>query len=422
MKEAVAFVNVIVLAGAAYFYWRKENQFRKLFWPALILKVIAGICLGVIYFEYYNGIGDTAQYFVEGSWLSEVARKDPQKYFQFLWSSEGVAGLANQAPRALFFTKLVSVFNILSYDNYWIISAYLSIISFASAWFLLKTISKCVPEVTIPAIIALLFFPSVVFWSSGVIKECVSTAATFFLVAIFLKIWFRHRVKTIEWLLAIVAVWILWALKYYILAVLGMAMSIALLYELVFRRFVAGYGVVVKLLICIALGIVLFFIVTFQHPNFHPEIIVQVIADNYYEFQKLSDPEDVISFNGLQPDFFNLLMHSPKAVFSGLYRPFLWEAGNLLQLVIALENFLLLAMSMFAIRYINPVFKSPHRLLVLMVLFYTIILCAFLTLSTPNFGTLSRYRVAFLPFFVLVLFSNRQMLNILNRSFGGLIR
>src|SRR5690242_17133896 len=102
MKEAVAFVNIIVLAGAAYLYWRKEKQFRKLFWPALILKVIAGICLGVIYFEYYNGVGDTAQYFIEGSWLSEVARTDPQTYFQFLWSSEGVPALATQAPRALF--------------------------------------------------------------------------------------------------------------------------------------------------------------------------------------------------------------------------------------------------------------------------------------------------------------------------------
>ena len=422
MKEAVACINIIVLAGAAYFYWRSETQFRKLFWPALILKVIAGICLGVIYLEYYNGVGDTAQYFIEGGWLSEVARADMQRYFQFLWSSQGVTILAEQAPRALFFSKLVSIFNILSYDNYWIISAYLSIISFASAWYLLKTVSKCIPDVTIPAIIALLFFPSVIFWSSGVIKECVSSAATFFLAAIFLKIWFRHKVKIIEWLLALIAVWILWTLKYYILAVLAMVMSVALLYELVFRRFVAGYGVFIKLLICIGLGILPFFIVTFLHPNFHPEIVVQVIADNYYEFQKLSDPEDVIYFNGLQPDFFNLLMHSPKAVFSGLYRPFLWEAGNLLQLVIAVENFLLLAISMFAIRHIAPIFQSPHRLLVLMVLFYTVSLCAFLTLSTPNFGTLSRYRVGFLPFFVLVLFSNRQMLNILNRSFGGLIR
>src|SRR5688572_4842270 len=103
MKELVTWVNILVLTGAAWWYWRREKQFRKLFWAALILKVIAGICVGVIY-KYYYTVGDTLEYFYQGTLLSDLARSDLRKYFVFLWSSEDVLPVvANQPDRALFF-------------------------------------------------------------------------------------------------------------------------------------------------------------------------------------------------------------------------------------------------------------------------------------------------------------------------------
>jgi hypothetical protein len=37
------------------------------------------------------------------------------------------------------------------------------------------------------------------------------------------------------------------------------------------------------------------------------------------------------------------------------------------------------------------------------VITYSVLLCIFLALSTPNFGTLIRYRVGFLPFLLVLI-------------------
>jgi hypothetical protein len=51
------------------------------------------------------------------------------------------------------------------------------------------------------------------------------------------------------------------------------------------------------------------------------------------------------------------------------------------------------------------------------ILIYCFVLCILLAISTPNFGTLSRYRIGFLPFFVFVLTYRNQVIEYLKESF-----
>ncbi len=80
-------------------------------------------------------------------------------------------------------------------------SLYFSAISFFSSWFLVQKINRLFEGVQPAAILGFLFFPSVVFWSAGVIKESLAMAALFFLSLIFLKVWKREKLHWIEWLL-----------------------------------------------------------------------------------------------------------------------------------------------------------------------------------------------------------------------------
>jgi hypothetical protein len=50
-------------------------------------------------------------------------------------------------------------------------------------------------------------------------------------------------------------------------------------------------------------------------------------------------------------------------------------------------------------------------MLVFSVIVYVSLLCIFLSLSTPNFGTLSRYRVGFISFFFLLVAGRHPLLN-----------
>jgi hypothetical protein len=118
----------------------------------------------------------------------------------------------------------------------------------------------------------------------------------------------------------------------------------------------------------------------------------------------------------MEPTPSGIIKNIPLAIFSGLYRPFFTEASTVLQFLSATENFLLLILTATALMRIKSVVNSKHRLLIFSLMIYIMVLCIFLALSTPNFGTLSRYRVGFLPFFVFLLVAENPLVTRLIKS------
>jgi hypothetical protein len=138
---------------------------------------------------------------------------------------------------------------------------------------------------------------------------------------------------------------------------------------------------------------------------------MSVVVSSYEEFQSISDAEDLIHYNSLKPTPVSIAMNLPFAFFSGLFRPLLTEARTFFQLVIALENMLLLLLFGFALTHARKLIRSKYRMVFISVLMYSFLLCVFLALSTPNFGTLSRYRIGFLPFLLFVLTVENPLVN-----------
>jgi hypothetical protein len=404
----VKIVNILILATVPYMIWKRQDApLRPFFWPAYIMKVAAGITLGVIYLYYYKS-GDTIGYFEDGVKLVAMARGDVPAFLKMLVSSDVLPesqGFSMQAPRAIFFTKLVSVVMLLSGPDYWITACYFSLVSFVCAWFLVREITQFNGILTFPAVIALLFFPSVVLWSAGVIKESVAMACLFFIVAVFLRIWRAQRVQPVYWMLLAIALWLLWSLKYYYMAVLLPVLAAELFMQRVVRPRVSAtrWRVVLWLVVFLFPAAVAGTV----HPNFYPEHFLNVIVSNYEAFVAISDPRDVMTFDGLDSRPSSLLKHVPAALVGGLFRPFIWESSSVFQIAASIENTVLLLLSGgVMLRWRTASLTSP---LVWPALLYCFLLCGFLTLSTPNFGTLSRYRVGFLPFFVLLLLAGNPL-------------
>ena len=138
---------------------------------------------------------------------------------------------------------------------------------------------------------------------------------------------------------------------------------------------------------------------------------MEVVVSSYYEFQAISNPDDLIHYDALSATPLSLLKNSPWALFSGLFRPFITEASTAFQSFIAFENLVLLILTAGAITQVKKLVNSQYRVLLFAILMYSILLCIFLALSTPNFGTLSRYRVGFLPYLVFVLTIENPLVN-----------
>lgn len=400
--------SIIIFLLAWRWFKLNSSSLDKFFWPALAVKLSSGVVLGLIYSQYYVD-SDTFSFFQESIRLADIGRADWVEYLRYLWFEKEQAFSGEN--RTLFFIKLVSLFSIITNNNYWIVSLYFSFFSFAAAWWLVQRMSTNFSAFRTSAVLAFLFFPSCVFWSTGIIKESVAMTVLYGLTGLFLTLWQNNKITWLQIVIAIVCVWVLWSLKYYYAAIfLPVALSALLARWFVRQRMkpsaVTAYR---ELMLLVVLLMIFLFVVTFVHPNFYPHRILAVVVENYEAFYEKSDPDKMVQFNNLKPEIGSILRHTPWALISGLFRPFIWEASNVFQVVVSLENLLLLLLTFLALRNVRVMTASPDRLLLFSVLLYCIMLCVFLTLSAPNFGTYVRYRVGFFPFFIMLVMYNSPL-------------
>ena len=181
MKDIlIVIIDLGVLAWLAQsLYGKQPVELKQYYWPALAAKVIAGIMVGVIYFYYY-GLGDTIAYWQDGSKIYERFLSDPAGTLAFFWDEssqeEFAASLNFHTPRSLFFAKIAGIAAILTAGNYWSMSILLSYLSFLGSWHIFVKVTGYFPSSARASAVAFLFFPSVVFWSSGLIKESLGLA------------------------------------------------------------------------------------------------------------------------------------------------------------------------------------------------------------------------------------------------------
>jgi hypothetical protein len=401
MEIAISVLNVTVIFLIAYGAQKKYASLSsKLYWSALLLKVISAIILGLLYKFYYTG-GDTWTFFMKATDLSALAKEDFSQYLKIFFSSydaSTVEHLLYVHDRSTVFNKLLSILCLITQDSYWVSSAYIALFSFFASWFLYAQVINYLNDSKISAALALFFFPSAVFWSSGLLKESLALSGLYFLTAIFLKFIRHAKISWMEWSLVLTSLVFCWWLKYY-----WTALFLVVLITSVISIFIKNKSNLTNLQFNL-LWLFLFFLIcltaSFAHPNFYPNRLVEVLVSNHHQFVKISRSESLIHYYQLQPTWWSALSNSPWALFSGLFRPFFWEASNSLSLVYAVENFVLLLLTL---SFVVSSKSMTRRTWLLPILTYCFLLCILLALSTPNFGTLSRYRIGFLPFLVFAL-------------------
>ena len=401
-----------VIGGCLFIYFiirvyqSQAPSLQVFFWPGLVLKLLGGISLGLIYTYYYSE-GDTFGFFIDAQKVAGLIHANPGDYFSFLLFGNDAYPIAlelvNVQVRSLFLVKILSGVSLIAFDNYWITSFYLSILSFLGSWYLFTRINLIYTKVVVSSAISFLALPSFLFWSSGVIKESLASGAIMFLSGLFLLLIKNQKLKYWEWIIGLISVLILWNLKYYWAALFIPAALTSLIVIRYLRILIPDNLKSLELLIWIAVFFLLVLIASTVHPNFYLSRILTVIVENHNAYAMLSGDKPFIHFTYLEPTWNSIAVNSPWALFSGIFRPFVLEASTPFQWMIAIENLMLLLLTIYNLRYISQFWNSSERLLIFGLIIYILLLAIFLTLSTPNLGTLSRYRVGFLPFLFFLL-------------------
>ncbi|HRE66577.1 MAG TPA: hypothetical protein PLM56_00210 [Cyclobacteriaceae bacterium] len=404
----------LLLAGAVYYFFKRSRVEDKfLFWSAWVFRVVMGVALGLVYMYYYNA-NDTWHFFEDAKTLSALARTNWIDYLNFLFTGNAHdsiwQALFYTQERSLFLVKFISVLAWLSADSYWTCALYFSTISFLAAWTLFSVIIRFFENAKPAAALAFLFFPSVVFWSSGLVKETLALAGIFWLSSVILRHIKSESITIGQVVISFIALWIAWNLKYY-WAALFVAVSVTTLIihwlqkvEMIKTNRLWAWSL---------LFVILFAVASQVHPNFYFSRFLDVVVTNHNAFVKISKPEGLIHFYNLQPEWWSMVINSPLALVSGLFRPWLGEANGFTGYLAATENLFLVIL--LGGLFFRKSWKVNNPVLLLAILVYVLILCVLMALSTPNFGTLSRYRIGFLPFFVFVIAYGNPLINFLKK-------
>ncbi|MFZ5971475.1 MAG: hypothetical protein ACOYXA_07770 [Bacteroidota bacterium] len=394
-------VNILTLLVLLGFWYRTlPAQERLVFALAVAARLAAGVALGLLYTYYYIGEGDTFLFFHDATLVTSAGRGDFGLFLQFPFSADSGLPLVNNQPRSLFFIWIVAGINFFTGSSYWLTSLWLSLFSFAGAWYLVRKIAQGFPRLRWAAAIAFLFFPSVVFWSSGVIKESLAFGGLCFLSGFLFTLFTNTKPRMGEYALAAVSLYLLLNLKYYWAAVFFPSVATAWLIRLwpLHRYWSLTKMATIWMVILVATCL----LVSQLHPNFYLQNFLEVIKTNHDAFVAFSQQTLYIHYYQLEASWSSMAVNAPWALLSGLVRPFLFEARSPLQVLGGLENLLLLVLFLFQIFRVQ-VPSGNNRLVFFSLVTYVSVLCIFLALSTPNFGTLSRYRIGFLPYFVFLL-------------------
>jgi hypothetical protein len=420
LRTGLAILHFALIFYCVYALAKKQRDVSKrLFWGGFLVRLAAGTALGLIYTYYYSA-SDTWQFFQNAKLFSALGRKDFVGYLgaliDFSENQSLLNELVNQDLRSIFFIKIISVFCLVGLDNYWVCSAYFSLLAFVSAWALHSKIVRLFPDSSSASALAFLFFPSVVFWSSGLEKESLAMCGIYFLTTGFLSLIFGEKPGQLFWWALFSVCYVVWSLKYYWAIIFLGAVLTALII-----RFMSARSTFVNKHLTETWGLLFFGIgalLSFTHPNFYLHRFLEVILSNYNEFAAISNPKNLIQYYQLDQRWISIIINSPWALLSGLFRPIIGEGQGILGLIASLENFFIIVLAITQIVNFRKAFTSTHKILVLAVLSYCVVLCVFLALSTPNFGTLSRYRIGFLPFFVFLMAYRNPIINWIWKKLG----
>ncbi len=391
---------------------------RPYFIPALTVKIVGAIAVGLIYQFYYNG-GDTFMYHTYGSReIWNAFTEYPDVGLKLLFSNETNSSASyNYASKIYFFNdpssltvvRIAAFFDLFTFSAYSATAVCFAILSFVGMWMFFLTFYKQYPHLNKGLAIASFFIPSVFFWGSGILKDSITLACLGIATYQVYLIFFERRVSLINVLILLIALYGIFSVKKYVLQaylpatiVWFAARNIRHIRSLMLRIMLVPFAA------AIVLGSAYYAVtkVGEEDSKYSISKIAETAKVTAYDIRYWTgrDAGSGYSLGELDGTFGSMLALAPQAINVSLFRPYLWEVRNPLMLLSAVESFCLLIFTGYVIwKKRMSVFSSLSDSNVLFSMVFSLSFAFAVGVSTFNFGTLVRYKIPLLPFFLVFL-------------------
>jgi hypothetical protein len=419
---------LLFLYATAYFIrpFVTNEVNRRYFLPGLTVRIVGALALGFIYQFYYHG-GDTYNFHTHGSrHIWEAFWDSPDKGFKLLFSDGSYHGdTFRYASRIPFFRdkssytviKIAAFFDLFTFSSYAATALFFAVISFIGSWSLFLTFYDKERTSNSWVAIVTLFMPSVFFWGSGLLKDTISLACISIATYLIKTIFIEKRWGVIKILILALAIYLTLLIKMYILlcyipaAICWVATSyLAKIKSRILQLMVLPFGLV----FIVFTGYTLTDQIGNNDKRYKFDALAETSQITAYDIAYMTGFQagSTYSLGELDGTFSGMVKLAPQAVNVSLFRPYLWEVRNPLMLMTSLESLSIFLFMMYVlIKSRGYIFRGITDPKVIFCLIFSLTFAFAVGVSTFNFGTLSRYKIPLIPFFLLALILIYQRAN-----------
>lgn len=370
------------------------------------LKFVIGIFIWFIYTFYYKDVqnNDVHKFYNDALVLRNAAKENPQPFFQLLIGREDESTLPftsqmknwernfDEAPvnENKTIIRLNALLMFLSFKTYFVHILFMCFISLIGFILITNSIFSFTHLKNSLLAIPVLFLPSVLFWTSGVMKEPVLILGLGLFVYGITSWGARNSIMAF----ATGSMLILFT-KFFVLACLLPA-TIA---YLLFRKKETVKFILLKYLI---VNLVLL-LVAFNVRNIYPKINLQQMLINK-QTHSIKEAEyfkagSRIEIPELKDDVMSIFETSTIGIWNTITRPYIWETKNMMMLACAAENFFITPYLILCFTFRKR--KATSNLnLFLFLLTASLAYFAIIGVCTPVLGNLVRYKTPLLVLFM----------------------
>ena len=401
------------IIGKSSFY-KYENIANRHFQWLFLLKLVAGFALFLVYTRFYpdRKYADIFRYYDDSKIVYDSLFHQPYDFFRMItgyhqsdkelmmyynpmhnWFNSEM--IFNDARTMI---RLNVLFRFFSAGTYYPHSIFFCFMAFTGLTALFKVAASEIKERNILLLLGIFCMPSILFWTSGVIKEAFLVFSIGLMIYYITRIISKQGKIVFNILMLLFFVFCLLNIKSYVFfAILPCLISYIWVKQLPNRP-------LLKFLV--VFSIYFFLLYSFSNTFTHhpvPELL-QIKQQEFYKLAETENAKSVIRLPQITPSISSILIHAPAAFCITLLRPHLLESYNVMMLLSAIENalilFLLICNLVMLIRKRGLKFNA----IFLFSLFFVVIIFCLIGLVTPVLGAVVRYKVAALPFLMLMLF------------------
>lgn len=410
-----------------YNRYREQGEGLQGFFITTFLLHILGSVLYAMVIQYYYKSGDSFGFFSGSRFIYHMTTEEmtlkyffygPDQLSDLFFTTdaaneiaEKVVGSVMNNSSNLIIMKISAALSFLSFNRYLIVSIFFGFLSFIGSWKLFLTMNDVLQGKAKKLLaITVLYTPSMWFWGSGLIKDSVCMACLGIIVSALYNAFVKKKPGIRELIFAVLCFLVLLTVKSYIAVALLVA---AVIFGVSF--FISGlknrFAKAASLAFILLTGALVFnfFLAPFVNGIIEDTLTTIDSFKNVYETME-ADGTSGSGFMGKNLDFTvtGIILNSPAAILTTLFRPFLWEIRNLMMVFSSIESFLCLASFLYLLfklrffRFFSSLFASPFTIFALL---FVLILSLIIGFTTFNFGTMVRYRIPVLPFYAFMLIS-----------------